>query len=1272
MDSRTEVTNTAISIVHQGTIKPRVIVRLIVSCALVALLCATTLGTARDSAGRPDKRPVNLGAVRQAHVDPLTITLPVVDGKDIRFTRLSTAEGLSQTKVGQIVQDDQGFMWFGTQYGLNRYDGYNFKLFVHDPRNPNSLSGVYIRALFKDRDGALWVGCDRFLNKFNRATETFTRYPVPFVTHISQDSAGILWLATVNGLYSLDPATGTIRQYSHNPDDPSSLSNNHVKSSGEDREGRFWVSTIGHLDEFDRKTGKVTRDIPMPELPLGFGFYEDRFGVFWIFHDSPNALSVFDRKTNTLTNYSFQETNPSTTALTVIMDMTEDRNGNLWLATHGAGLLKFDREHQRLIRYRNDPRHPDSLAQNIAESLFADREGSVWAALGRMGVTHFATNPLPFETIPHLASSEGTAEPFVGAMYEDPQGILWIGTPEALNSIDRKTGQYASYRRTSRPAANTDVITVSEDRSGNLWAGTYNHGLLRLDRRTGKFQIYSHNPADPHSLSNDIVTRLLVDHNGTFWVATNDGLNRFDPATGRFTVHKLDKQRVVHCLALVEDRQGALWLGTDSSGLQRFDPATGRFTTYEHDIDRPLTLSDNRVNSVHFDRSGTMWVGTQNGLDKFDSKTGTFTAYTQRDGLPGNAVGCILEDDHSNLWMSTNNGIARFDPQSAAVRSYSTAEGLPGPDLTGWGACFKSRSGEMFFGGFNGATVFHPDRVVDTSYTPPVVLTEFRLSGSPVDIGGNSPLSKSITYTPQLTLSHEQRSFSLAFSALSYFNPGTNRYRYQMEGLDDTWHEVGSDERLATYTTLPAAVYTFRVQGATSRGVWNEPGAVVLIQILPPWYSTWWFRAVCLAALAVLLWAVYKLRVRSIQLRSEQLALINAQLKTQIAERKQADVALRRSEAYLAEAQRLTHTGSWAYNIGSKELIHSSEEHSRLFGFDRKRGVPSFEELIQRIHPEERAQAMEQFESQIRAEREADGHFRIVHPDGTTKYVYSTVHPVFNASGDLVEFFGTLIDITEQKRGEEERERLRQANADLARVSRVTTMGELTASLAHEVNQPIAAAVTSANSCLHWLAGDVPNVDKARASAERIVKDGTRAAEIIGRTRLLFQKGLQQWELVDVNEVIEEMIVLLGGEATRYAISVRTELAEELPEVMGDRVQLQQVMMNLMMNSIDAMKDVDGTRDLAIMTQRAENEQLLVSVSDSGVGLPPEQADQIFNAFFTTKPHGTGMGLRICRSIVESHGGSLWAANNHERGASFYVSLPTKIEAKERGPTVNS
>src|SRR2546425_474125 len=514
---------------------------------------------------------------------------------------------------------------------------------------------------------------------------------------------------------------------------------------------------------------------------------------------------------------------------------------------------------------------------------------------------------------------------------------------------------------------------------------------------------------------------------------------------------------------------------------------------------------------------------------------------------------------------------------------------------------------------------------------------------------------------------------------------------------------------------------------------------------------------------------------------------------------------LRRSEGYLAEAQRLTGIGSWAWNVATRQSVYWSQENYRLFGFDPEGAIPSDEAFYQRIHPEDRDRVRrEVFLERPEQGSHFDVDFRIVLPDGAIKYVRSSGHPIFNISGDLVEYVGTSIDVTERKRADEERERLlaseraafaeavaaqqrfrdlvnsvegivweadvpsfqflfiskeaervlgypverwlseptfwkdhvhpedrewalqycqtataekrnhqfehrmiaadgsvvwlrdlvtvvvegdrvtsvrglmvdltnrrqaeealRQAQADLAYVSRVTTMGELTASLAHEVNQPIAAAVTNANTCLRWLTRDHPDLEEARAAAMRIVKDGTRAADIISRIRLLFKKGTPHWELVDINEVIREMIVLLRGEATRYNISVRTDLAADLCQTMGDRVQLQQVMMNLIMNSIDAMKEVDGPRELAIKSQRAENEQLQVSVSDTGVGLPPQQTDQIFNAFFTTKLHGTGMGLSISRSIVESHGGRLWAANNSPRGASFYLTLPTKVEAHE-------
>jgi len=396
----------------------------------------------------------------------------------------------------------------------------------------------------------------------------------------------------------------------------------------------------------------------------------------------------------------------------------------------------------------------------------------------------------------------------------------------------------------------------------------------------------------------------------------------------------------------------------------------------------------------------------------------------------------------------------------------------------------------------------------------------------------------------------------------------------------------------------------------------------------------------------------------------KQLQHTNEVLQAASRERERAEESLRRSENYLAEAQRLTHTGSWVWEVAGREALHLSDEWYRLYGFDPEKGPPVWEERLQRVHPEDRAEWEEAIDRAIAEVSDYEMEFRILLPDGTVKYIHTVGHPVLNASGDLMEFVGSSTDVTERKRAEEALEALRQAQADLVRVSRVTTMGELTASLAHEVNQPIAAASTNANTCLRWLAGDIPNIEEAREAAMRIVRDVNRAAEIVGRIRQLFKKGTSQRELVGVNEIIREMVVLLRGEATRYNILVGIDLAADLPQVMADRVQLQQVLMNLMINGIEAMKDTDVTRELAIRSQQTENGEVVVAVNDSGVGLP-SQTEQIFNAFFTTKPHGTGMGLRISRSIIESHGGRLWAADNSPRGASFCFTLPINGEAPE-------
>jgi PAS domain S-box-containing protein len=381
-----------------------------------------------------------------------------------------------------------------------------------------------------------------------------------------------------------------------------------------------------------------------------------------------------------------------------------------------------------------------------------------------------------------------------------------------------------------------------------------------------------------------------------------------------------------------------------------------------------------------------------------------------------------------------------------------------------------------------------------------------------------------------------------------------------------------------------------------------------------------------------------------------------------ITERRRAEEALRRSEAYLAESQRLTRTGSWASHGTTHEALYWSEEMFRLFGFDPQQGLPMRAQWLQRIHPEDRDRVKREASDRMFVQKvDSDVEYRIVLPDGTIKHIHGLAHPVFSSNGELVEVVGTVVDITERIRAENERERLRQELAHLAHLNRVSTMGELTASLAHEIKQPIGAAVTNAQACLRFLNRDQPDVPEAREAALEMARDATRAADIIDRVRSLYRKGSAHQEMVEVNEVIREMVVMLRKEANRYSVEMHTELCEDLPNVVADRVQLQQVLMNLMMNGIEAMRDAGG--ELSIKSQLAEDGQLLISVSDTGVGLPSGKDTEIFNAFFTTKSQGTGLGLAITRSIIESHGGRVWAAANPGRGATFQFTLPQKTAA---------
>ena len=375
-----------------------------------------------------------------------------------------------------------------------------------------------------------------------------------------------------------------------------------------------------------------------------------------------------------------------------------------------------------------------------------------------------------------------------------------------------------------------------------------------------------------------------------------------------------------------------------------------------------------------------------------------------------------------------------------------------------------------------------------------------------------------------------------------------------------------------------------------------------------------------------------------------------------VTERKRIEQTLRQSQAYLAEAQRLTHTGSWAWNAASKSVVHWSEETFRIFGFDLQEGIPSRDKFWERVHPDDRARVMTLFEQSGREGQEFTDNFRVVLPDGSVRHIHVSGHPVVDARGNVIEVFGTHVDITERRRAEQERERLHQLEADLAHMNRVSMMGELAASLAHEIKQPITAAATNARTSLRWLQRETPEIAQAREAVSRIVNDVIRAAEIIDRNRSLYRRETPKREMVNLNELIREMIVLLHDKAHQHSVAIRTEFDGELSSITADPVQLQQVLMNLMLNGIEAMKDTGG--ELTVRSGNAEDDQVLVSVSDSGPGLPVDDSERLFEAFFTTKAQGTGMGLSVSRRIIESHGGRLWASGNAGKGATFHFKLP--------------
>jgi diguanylate cyclase (GGDEF)-like protein len=794
----------------------------------------------------------------------------------MRFKRLSLDEGLSQSAVMSITQDQAGFMWFGTENGLNRYDGYDFRQFKRQSTPEGALKNDFILSTATDLDGNLWIATDGGgLAKRAPGDDAFQIFrhdasdPRTLASDTLQklhvDESGTLWIGTRGaGLDRLDRGSSTFLHYRHQDNEGASLSSDSISAIYADRSKNLWVGTDKGLNRLDLVTGDVIRFQHDPADPRSLSdnrvlnIFQDRQGSLWV-GTASGGLNRFEGANAGFTHFTHDPANPASLSNNQVEAILEDTGGRLWLGT-ADGLNLMDRRSGQFARFFNDPADPESLSDSYIISLFQDRGGMLWVGTKMAGLSNW--NPRSWRMGHHEVRADDTgAIANVTAFAEDRDGKLWIGTFGAgLNVMDRSSGT------ASRFAGNADgsisderVMALLADHQGMLWVGTMGGGLNRVDTVTGQVKTYRRDSADATSLSSNGIMSLFEDRRGNIWVGTfGGGLSRLDPNTETF-------QRFLHdpsnssslssprATAVAQDHTGAIWVGTDGGGLNVLTAEDAGFRPYRHDPADAGSLSSDTVYALHVDAKGVLWVGTRAGLNRVAAVAAdriVFEHVSQADGLANDVIYGVRSDTNGDLWLSTNHGISRYNPDTGEIKNFHRSHGLQAEEFN-FGAHYRNRAGELFFGGASGFNAFYPEQLDVDSTPPPIVLTALEKFNEPAET--TVPFSA----LSELKLGYADDVVSFQFAALDYAAPEQNRYAFMLEGFDKEWMELGN-RRLVTYTNLDKGDYVLRVKAANSDSVWNDAGPAITVSVAPAPWETWWaYTLYCLAGALVIagVWA---------------------------------------------------------------------------------------------------------------------------------------------------------------------------------------------------------------------------------------------------------------------------------------------------------------------------------------------------------------------------------------------------------------------------------
>ena len=1109
-------------------------------------------------------------------------TCPVF-GQQIIFNKVLPPAGNSFGFVTGITQDNNGYMWFSTQDGVYRYDGYRFTPYVHDSLNTNSLAANWVDCIYAEKNGIIWFGTfGAGLDRFDPGSGIFTHFHQDAndpnslsndtVTAILKDKQGILWIGTHGGLNKVDPKTNKFIHYRYNATDPTSISNNQVRAIYEDRQGTIWIGTgspfpgdgggpeDGGLNRLNKHTGTFTRYLHDANNIHSLvnnkvrAIYEDTQGIFWI-GTARNGLHKMDRQEGTFERIENDPAHPeklSGPPLAIeprveehISFITQDAAGSYWIGSLFGGLNYYNPKIGKTIHFNTTENSSAGFNDSGTWFVFTSRDGILWISSNYNGNNLYRIDPF-HKGIPHYSSSS-----YINCFYEEPNGIRWTGTEKELIRNDMKKGIIKHY--VIDPLGNPNVITaITEDRQGNIWVGG-GGGLNLWNKEKETFTNYKNNSKNKNSLSCNNINVIYEDQESNLWIGTYRGFNLLNRKTNSFTQYFINPKDTTEwgentISAILRDKTGKLWIGTWlANGVHLFNPENNTFKNY---------LTGISVSCLFVDADGVLWLGSDGGLYKYDHHADAFIRYKVSGSFTDiNTLYSMVEDNQKYLWLETPDGLVSLNPQRNETRIYGKDYGVQ-KNTFNWNNCYKGRDGKLFFIDISGYFTFYPAEFTQSVKPPEIIFTGFRLAGQPVKPGNKGPLKESLSQVTEIRLRYNQNVFSFDFAAIDYSNPEDNQHFFMLENYDDSWRLAGSDLR-AYYFNIPPGKYIFRVKATNSKGVWAEKKIDIII--LPPWWLSWWAYCMYGLLLVATVFAIY---------------------------------------FYL------------------KHRIILAEQ--------------------QRTQKRELAQAKE------------------------------------------IEKAYTVLKTTQTQ---------------LIQSEKMASLGEMTAGIAHEIQNPLNFVNNFSELNLELIEeldkaiemgikDELKTITKGLKENELKINHHGQRADAIVKSMLQHSRGSSgQKELTDINALADEYLRLayhgMRAKDKTFNVTLQTEFDPGLEKVNIIPQNIGRVLLNLYNNAFYAVNEKSKTAGegyqpcVSVSSQLSKTVEtsqsairnpqfLMISVKDNGNGIPDKVREKIFQPFFTTKPSGRGMGLGLSLSydIVKAHSGEIRVESLEGEGSEFIVSLP--------------